>query len=219
MRRVYLSLFLTLSAIGVSFLPEYLDPPVPKDLPVENEVIPEYRSVESLNRRHSVGLGEGVTLLVVDSSGSMRKNEKRSQEALDALLLLQRENIGLVTFGDEARMVVSPEQPVEELQAVMATLPSRGGSNLYAGLQTAMDWLRDHHKSGNVLLVSDGSANVGEVDVGKILALAAQADNENVHFYVAESGDPEGTLLRDMAEISHGFDWSAGRTLDFSRAP
>lgn len=213
MRRVYFTLLLLVAAVAVALLPRTVPGVLATpgwNLQQEGSVPPTVSSIPG-----SVVLGEGVTLLVVDTSGSMRSEERRSQEALNALLALSPEKLGLVTYGDSARVVVEPGPSTELIQEVMGSLPSRGGSNLYAGLSEALDWFAYHREAGNIVLVSDGSANVGEVDPRRILQLSGRARDLAVRIYGVESGEPEGTLLRDLSEAGGGRTWAAGQTLEF----
>jgi Mg-chelatase subunit ChlD len=147
-----------------------------------------------------------TVILVVDSSGSMRGKEARVAEVAAQWNVMT----GLVTFGDSARMLLEPGTPPDRASALLATLPYRGGSNLYAGLLTAIEWFERNDKSGEIRIVSDGEANVGEVNPQNIYALRERMLGRSIRLTVVESGEPATTILRDLAAATDGQIYAAG---------
>jgi len=115
---------------------------------------------------------------VVDVSGSMKEND-RLETVKHALRMLVaqldgRDSIALVTFSDDARIVL-PMTPVVDraaIEAVIAPLVPLNSTNSNAGLQLgyaqALEGL-DPNAVNRVVFLSDGVANVGETDATKII--------------------------------------------------
>ncbi len=205
MRRVFLTLILALLSLISSLLPRLFPPekPAPKPAEVQTE-LSAWVPIEGLDVTSFSA--PPVVILVVDSSGSMRGNEARVAEAAAQWNVMT----GLVTFGDSARMLLEPGTPAERANAVLATLPYRGGSNLQAGLLAAIEWFERHDKSGEIRIVSDGEANVGEVNPQNIYALRERLQARGIRLTVVESGEPATTVLRDLAAATDGTIYTAG---------
>ncbi|MCY2959900.1 MAG: von Willebrand factor type A domain-containing protein [Planctomycetota bacterium] len=115
---------------------------------------------------------------VVDVSGSM-KEQDRLETVKHALRMLVaqldgRDSIALVTFSNDAKLVL-PMTPVVDraaIEAAIAPLAHGGSTNSNAGLQLgyaqALMGL-DPNAVNRVVFLSDGVANVGETDAQKIL--------------------------------------------------
>ncbi len=207
MRRVFLTLILALLSVVSSLLPRLFPPekpqPKPRPAEVQTELSP-WLPMEGLAVTRWAA--EPTVILVVDSSGSMRGTEARVAE----VAARWNDLTGLVTFGDSARMLLEPGTSAERANAVLATLPYRGGSNLQAGLLTAIEWFERHDKSGEIRIVSDGEANVGEVDPQNIYALRDRLLARGIRLTVVESGEPASTILRDLAAATDGKIYAAG---------
>ena len=125
--------------------------------------------------------------VVLDRSGSMdgpRLNAARA--ALTALVdrLDPRDAFGLVGFDHEVEVVV-PAGPLADKAAVKAAIESlwaRGTTNLSAGLLRGVQEARRvaGPAGATLLLVSDGMANEGVVEPGRLEAVAAGAHRGGV---------------------------------------
>ncbi len=123
-----------------------------------------------------------ATLVVVlDRSGSMAGGRlEAAQAALQHLVdrLDPADNFGVVAFDDHVQIVV-PAGPLSDKTAVkqaLAALGPGGSTDLSAGwfrgLQEAQRVLGP--TGATVLLISDGHANAGETDPGRLGPVAAQ---------------------------------------------
>jgi len=114
----------------------------------------------------------GTTIVfVVDSSGSMGA-EKRMSAAKGAIMSLlldayqKRDRIAMVAFkGTEACVVLPPTDSIDLGKKSLETLPTGGKTPLSAGLQAALNLIRQEKKKGSrnnslMIIISDGRANV-----------------------------------------------------------
>jgi Mg-chelatase subunit ChlD len=198
MRRGVLTLVLMVISLLVSLLPERA-----RRIICHEQTASKPALVEVLVEREvfsPISMPSTATLLVVDTSGSTRNQDLSMRtRALD--YANNYGNVGLVSYGDHSSLLVKPGGKVAE---VMDTLPSRGGSNLVAGLQEALAWFARAGVGGRIVLVSDGSMNSGDVDPGALIGLAAEARSRNVVIDVFPMGQPEGTLLQDLSSATYG---------------
>ena len=114
------------------------------------------------------------------------------------------DNIGLITYSDQARMLLTPGQPRERLSGLLDTLPSRGGSNPWSGLTLALQWFRQNDRQGSIFWISDGSLNSGVLDPAEFYAIAAQARAHGVTINAVEAARAENTLMRDVSDMTGG---------------
>jgi Ca-activated chloride channel homolog len=153
---------------------------------------------------------------VIDTSGSMASGE-RLETVKDALRTLvraldRRDRVAIVTFGDDARLVLPSTSIVDAraiLDAIDALRPG-GSTNLEAGLRIGYDVARQTLTEAGidrVILASDGVANVGLTDAGGILEgirRDAAAGIELVTVGVG-MGNYNDALLEQLADDGDGF--------------
>ncbi len=117
-----------------------------------------------------------VMTFVVDVSGSMDQENRLGlvKESLSLLLdqLTSRDRIGLVVYGDVARLVLEPTADREMARRAIKSLRPEGATNAEAGLQLGYDVAVRNFRmdaSNRILLCSDGVANVGRTGPQAIL--------------------------------------------------
>jgi Ca-activated chloride channel family protein len=161
---------------------------------------------------------DAALTFVIDSSGSMGR-EDRLELVKDSLRKLVLElgpgdSIAVVTFGDDARVVLPPTRATDEdtiLDAINGLRPG-GSTNLEAGLRMGYELARetridDGEGINRVILASDGVANVGLTDADGILrqiADDAAAGIELVSIGVG-MGNYNDALLEQLANRGDGF--------------
>jgi Ca-activated chloride channel family protein len=161
---------------------------------------PEYKLLEVGIKGREVARQERKAcslVFVVDTSGSMRQ-DNRLELVKDALRLLVAEldegdSIGIVAFSTEARKVLDPT-PASEKERILdaiATLQPEGSTNAAAGLDLgyamgAASLLKDG--SNRVLLLADGVANTGPVDVQTMLAAVREERQKGIYLTCAGVG-------------------------------
>lgn len=155
-------------------------------------------------------------VFVIDVSGSMSM-ENRLELVKDSLRLLvkgldERDTVGIVVYGTDARLVMEPvpASRKNEILRAIDSLQPEGSTNAEAGLRLGYRVAMQHFKPdgiNRVVLCSDGVANVGNTDAGTIL--------DEVGGYVEEGitltsigvgmGNYNDVLLEQLADRGDGF--------------
>lgn len=129
----------------------------------------------------------GRTLIVVlDKSGSMHGQPlEAAVSTLQKLAfrLAPQDRFGLITFDDQARLLVPVrlmrDHDLQEVGALIGDISSGGGTNLHAGYALALREARRYQPSdvsgASVMLISDGEANDGIVDPAQLRRMAKKA--------------------------------------------
>ena len=146
---------------------------------------------------------------VLDVSGSMGDEGKLNQakEAVRHASRLLREGdvTALVTFATRVETLLPPTQVDaglrQRLEASLGDLRAGGQTALCGGLEAGLAAARQQPQDVNlVLLLSDGQANVGEIDLEKIGARALEAAEHGVTVSTLGVGSDYNEGL--MAEIA-----------------
>jgi Ca-activated chloride channel family protein len=159
---------------------------------------------------------DAALTFVIDTSGSMAR-EDRLELVKDSLRKLvhglgRGDSIAVVTFGDDARVVLPPTRATDEGKILSAIdeLQPGGSTNLEAGLRLGYDLARESHVGDGidrVILASDGVANVGLTDADGILRRIrddAATGIELVSIGVG-MGNYNDVLLEQLADQGDGF--------------
>ena len=160
---------------------------------------------------------DAALTFVIDTSGSMER-DGRLELVKDSLRKLvrslgSRDSIAVVTFGDTARVVLTPTRATDEATILRAIdqLKPGGSTNLEAGLtlgySLARETLLGDGGIDRIILASDGVANVGLTDANAILGQIrddAAAGIELVSVGVG-MGNYNDVLLEQLADQGDGF--------------
>ena len=160
---------------------------------------------------------DAALTFVIDTSGSMER-DGRLELVKDSLRKLVRslghgDSIAVVTFGDTARVVLTPTRATDEATILRAIdqLKPGGSTNLEAGLtlgySLARETLLGDGGIDRIILASDGVANVGLTDANAILGQIrddAAAGIELVSVGVG-MGNYNDVLLEQLADQGDGF--------------
>ena len=159
---------------------------------------------------------DSALTFVIDTSGSMER-EGRLELVKDALARLvdglrRDDTVAIVTFGDDARILLEPTRAThrDEILEVIGGLRPGGRTNLEGGLRLGYELARSSMTENGidrVVLASDGVANVGLTDPQGILERIredAAAGIELVSVGVG-MGNYNDVLLEQLADQGDGF--------------
>jgi Ca-activated chloride channel family protein len=159
---------------------------------------------------------DAALTFVIDTSGSMAQ-DGRLELVKDSLRVLvdrlgDRDRVSIVTFGDEARVVLPPTWASDSGRIIgsIEELWPGGSTNLEAGLRLGYELAREtltEDGIDRVVLASDGVANVGLTEPEEILGRIredASAGIELVSVGVG-MGDYNDVLLEQLADQGDGF--------------
>ncbi len=121
--------------------------------------------------------------ILLDGSGSMTRADRVAtlRAAVRALggLLRAGDTVSLVTFArtPQVRAVSVPAERFGEIVNIMDTLVPDGGTNMEEALKTAYAIARqsfDLHAQNRVILLTDGAANLGELDPAALAGIVEE---------------------------------------------
>jgi len=155
---------------------------------------------------------------VLDVSGSMAgKLETLALGVAKSLTEMRPgDRYRLITFNDRARdlthgFVPANEATVEAGVRLVQTLSSGGGTDVYSGLALALDDL-DDDRATSIVLVTDGVANVGNVEASAFHELMKRYDVRVFGFLLGNNAN--WPLMRVICEASGGFSAGVSNTDD-----
>jgi len=148
-------------------------------------------------------------VFVVDVSGSMQGKYATLVDGVERALRKMRpeDRFRMVLFNNRSWELtpgfvsVSEQSVTHYSQALLAFAPCNG-TNLYAGLEQGLRSL-DADRTGAIVLVTDGVANVGETRQRHIMELTRQNDIRLFTFVLGNSANRP--LLEGLARVSNGF--------------
>jgi len=187
------------------------------NLPGRVEVIP-YRAAASGDGTFMMVVTPGVDLqplqsgsdfvFVLDVSGSMQAKLPILLKGVSQALgrMSGQDRFRVVVFNDRSREVVpwtaaTPDN-VQQALSTLGGLTASGGTNLYAGLETALHEL-DISRTTSLILVTDGVANTGIVDPKSFAELVKKVDLRLFGFVMGNNAN--WPLVSLIAEASGGF--------------
>ncbi|GFE64676.1 VIT and vWA domain-containing protein [Litoreibacter roseus] len=155
---------------------------------------------------------------VLDVSGSMGSKLSTLGEGVARALaqLTPEDRFSIVTFSDNARdltggLVSATPENVARWTAGARALQTEGSTNLYAGLDLAIRSL-DADRTGAIVLVTDGEANVGVTETKRFLDLV---QNQDTRLFTAVMGTGANRpLLEPMTRLSGGTSVSVSNSDD-----
>ena len=189
----------------------------PADLPARVDLVPhkakaDGRGTFMLTLTPGMDLGpitEGRDFVfVLDTSGSMSGEIATLGQGVARALerLVPQDRFSVVTFGDRAHdltggMVPADPSAVAQWSGTVRRLQTGGSTNLYDGLELGMRAL-DADRTGAIVLVTDGEANVGVTETKRFLDLVRGQD---ARLFTAVMGNGANRpLLEPMTRVSGG---------------
>ena len=148
-------------------------------------------------------------VFVLDMSGSMQGKYATLADGVKRALGKMRadDRFRIVLFNDRARELTSgflPATPenIEYYSNDVASISPGNGTNLYSGLELGLKGM-DADRTGAIVLVTDGVANVGEVQQREFIRLLRDKDIRLFTFIMGNSANRP--LLEAMTNASNGF--------------
>ncbi|NNF98683.1 MAG: VWA domain-containing protein [Desulfobacteraceae bacterium] len=154
-------------------------------------------------------------VIVLDRSGSM--SGEKIEHAKSAILRLidklsDRDRFSIVAYSDGAQRYTGliPVSPRNRrlIENAVNRIAARGGTNLGAGLNEGLTLLTSADSSGAIkklMLISDGLANRGIVDVHSLGNMASQAPEHNIDMTTVGVGlDFNEQLMAHIADRGSG---------------
>lgn len=151
--------------------------------------------------------------LVLDRSGSMggeKIHAARRAAAMLARRLSPQDTVSVVAFDDAVEVVAPPAtgEAQEQLPGLIESIDGRGMTNLSGGWLRGRDLVADNLRDGGVnrvILLTDGQANQGITDAGKLTGLCKQGVKKGVSTTTIGFGeDYDEDLLEAMADAGGG---------------
>ena len=148
-------------------------------------------------------------IFVLDVSGSMSGQLATMVESVGRALgeLSPKDRFRIVTFSDNAYDLMpgylnADEFSVEGVTQELRKIGTRGGTNIYAGLQSALRTL-DDDRATSILLVTDGVSNQGIIEPRRFADLVSQYDVRVFGFLLGNSAN--WPLMRTLCDATGGF--------------
>jgi molecular chaperone DnaK len=143
---------------------------------------------------------EGRVFLLLDSSGSMRKNKKLDQ-AKAGILEFARDafkknyRVGLIRFSDESEVLCEPTGNIEILQNIIQSIKAVGSTNMTAALKIAHSKLKEFSGTKVMVIATDGMPD----NVKSSLEAAAKAIADGIDIIAIGTDDADKEYLKKLA--------------------
>ncbi len=170
--------------------------------------------------RYEQSKGADIVLLI-DSSGSMRKtdpqNNRKKSAKLFISLLGSDDRVGIVSFGDSAKLLLpltrnSKENYGRFTSAINKISAREFSTNIYEGVKKGFDELKTSVSSKKVLvLLSDGKLTLGSKEkeaeaLSSLSALLPELAKSGITLStIAFSDQSDAKFLEDLARAGGGF--------------
>ncbi len=152
--------------------------------------------------------------LVIDKSGSMAADDKMSRvkESLRTMIKKLRPDdiISLVAFDSDAQVILPATRIGDgyEIKRAIDCLEPNGSTNLHAGLILGYKEAQKNYRkdaTNRVILLTDGIANVGVIEPGKIAAESSEFNGQGIDLSTIGVGlELNNDLLRSLAKSGRG---------------
>ena len=148
-------------------------------------------------------------VLVIDTSGSMRANNRLEQAKAAAKGFVERkldnDQIALVTFSNEPRVAVNFAADAAPLVAAIEGLQPTGETALWDGVRTGANLLAERADLLPYLVVlSDGADTVSQSAAGDAFGSARSARAGVFSVALTGSGESDAPALRSLADETGG---------------
>ena len=167
-------------------------------------------------------------VLVVDTSGSMAKVSRLPmvKKGIEKLVTNMQpgDRVSLVTYGSDVTLNLeyTPVEDIDQIQNAVESLKTGGSTDLAKGVMVGYQIAATHFKKGamnQVMICSDGVANVGHLEADKIIKKVEAYKKQGVSFTSIGfgSGDYNDQLLQKLALRGDGFYYYVNNEEDVKR--
>lgn len=155
-------------------------------------------------------------VLVVDTSGSMAKKTRLPlvKKGIEKLVTNMHpgDHISLVTYSNDVTLNLeyTPIENIDKIQNAVEAIKTGGSTDLAKGVMVGYQIAANHFKKGamnQVIICSDGVANVGHLEANKIIKRVEAFKKQGVSFTSIGFGlgDYNDQLLQKLALRGDGF--------------
>jgi Mg-chelatase subunit ChlD len=153
--------------------------------------------------------------LLIDNSGSMQRPDRRAilSKSLESLQanLTDQDQLNIVLFARQPTLIARASNVLEQKAAIGRALDyqPQGGTNLESGLQVAYDIAEksyDPAASNRVILMTDGAANLGDVDSANLAKMVVEQRKQGIALDAYGIGweDYNDALLEEVTRNGDG---------------
>lgn len=159
--------------------------------------------------------------LVIDKSGSMKDDAKlvKMKKALIQFVekLRTDDYISLIVYDTEAYLLLSARKVgnKEQIKKAIYSIQADGNTNLNGGMVMGFEEVMKYYdpsRSNRLILLTDGIANVGEVNPSKIIQNALKFSEKGISLSTVGIGkDVQTDLLKILARKGNGKSYFVGK--------
>ncbi|KPL88772.1 VWA domain-containing protein [Herpetosiphon geysericola] len=149
-------------------------------------------------------------MLVVDSSGSMRDDDKMDQAKLGVEVFLSRlpskDNVGMIGFSSSPSVLVplaTRSENMSKLQMQTQGLVPDGNTSLYDAVDLArqeLEALKQPDRINAIVVLSDGADTASQISIDQMLGNFGESSIQI--FPIAYGADAEKSILQQIADFS-----------------
>ncbi len=154
--------------------------------------------------------GKSYVIYALDASGSMKgdkiSNSKRAGVALSFRGVEDRNEVGLIVFGDDVHIAIPPSKNFPQLLKEIVRVQARGQTDIGKTLLRAIDLFPREPGTKHIMLISDGLPTSGNRPEKDAIEAAYQAKQQGVTLSVVGIQlDKKGKELGEkLAQIGDG---------------
>ena len=149
-------------------------------------------------------------VFVLDKSGSMSRDIETLATGVELALskLTENDRFQIVWFNDKfsnmtgGKWVNGTASNIEKYSDKLKRIDAEGGTNVFAGMKEGLDQF-DDDRTGSMILVTDGVANVGITERKSFLSLMKDVDVRLFTFVIGNSANKP--LLEPVTKYSNGY--------------
>jgi Mg-chelatase subunit ChlD len=144
----------------------------------------------------------GQIYMLIDCSGSMKgvKTDQARSGTIDFVrdALKKGYQIGLITFGDDARLLSGPVADIQVMQIALKNIRAGGSTNLTAALKLAHAKLKNFAGTKVIVVVTDGMPD----SVKRSLEEAELIKRDQIDIITVGTDDADREFLKKLASRS-----------------